>query len=139
MKKIFGLLMLCITFALTSCEQPEAPESLIGHWNVIGDHWTATFEENGELTISSTKYDCFHPYLYTATNDSLYIIPDMPYIDEEGQEEQKKVYVCAYSFKGSPTLVIENFAAIFENIGSSVADKIKKTDRVVLTKTPMVR
>ena len=132
MKKIFGLLILCMTFALTSCEQPETPQSLIGHWKVIDDHWTATFKEDGELYISSTKYDCFHLYQYTATSDSLYIY-DFRYTTDAPAEDNKE-YVCAYSFKGSPTLVIQNFGAIFEHIGS-VADKIKNKESVVLTRS----
>lgn len=132
MKKILGLCILCMTFALTSCEQPEVPASIIGHWRVIGDHWTATFEEDGELYISSTKYDCFYPYQYTATSDSLCIY-DLCYTDD-GQQGKGNEYVCAYSFKGNPTLVIENFGAIFENIGT-VADKIKKKESVVLTRS----
>ena len=132
MKKFFGLLILCMAFALTSCEQPEAPASIIGHWRVVGDHWTATFEEDGELYISSTKYDCFHLYQYTATSDSLYIY-DLRYTDD-GQQGKGNEYVCAYSFKGSPTLVIQNFGAIFEHIGS-VADKIKNKESVVLTRS----
>ena len=132
MKKILGLCILCMTFALTSCEQPEAPASIIGHWRVIGDHWTATFEEDGELYISSTKYDCFHLYQYTATSDSLYIY-DLRYTDD-GQQGKGNEYVCAYSFKGNPTLVIENFGAIFKNIGT-VADKMKKKESVVLTRS----
>ena len=132
MKKILGLCILCMTFALTSCEQPEAPASIIGHWRVLGDHWTATFEEDGELYISSTKYDCFYPYQYTATSDSLYIY-DLRYTDD-GQQGKGNEYVCAYSFKGNLTLVIENFGAIFENIGT-VADKIKKKESVVLTRS----
>lgn len=132
MKKIFGLLILCMTFALTSCEQPEAPASIIGHWRVIGDHWTATFKEDGELYISSTKYDCFHPYQYTATSDSLYIY-DLRYTDD-GQQGKGNEYVCAYSFRGNTTLVIEKFGAIFENVGS-VADRIKKKESVVLTRS----
>ena len=132
MKKLFVLFMFCVTFALTSCEQPEGPQSLIGHWYVRGDHWTATFEENGELIISSTKYDCFHPYQYTATSDSLYICA-FRYTTDAPAEDDKE-YVCAYSFKGNPTLVIENFGAIFENIGT-VADKIKKKESVVLTRS----
>ena len=132
MKKIFALLILCMTFALTSCEQPEAPASIIGHWRVLGDHWTATFEEDGELYISSTKYDCFHPYQYTATSDSLYICA-FRYTTDAPAEDNKE-YVCAYSFKGSPTLVIQNFGAIFEHIGS-VADKIKNKESVVLTRS----
>ena len=132
MKKLYVLFMFCVTFALTSCEQPEAPASIIGHWRVIGDHWTATFKEDGELYISSTKYDCFHLYQYTATSDSLYICAFRYTTDAPAEDDQE--YVCAYSFKGSPTLVIENFGAIFENIGS-VADKIKKKESVVLTRS----
>lgn len=131
MKKILGLCILCMTFALTSCEQPEAPASIIGHWRVIGDHWTATFEEDGELYISSTKYDCCYPYQYTATSDSLYIY-DLRYTDD-GQEVKGNEYVCAYSFKGSPTLVIDGFNQLFQGHGST-ADKIKKKNPVVFTR-----
>lgn len=132
MKKIFGLLMLCMTLVLSSCEQPEGPQSLIGHWKMVGDHWTATFEENGELIISSTKYDCFYPYQYTATSDSLYICA-FRYTTDALAEDDKE-YVCAYSFRGNTTLVIEKFGAIFENVGS-VADKIKNKESVVLTRS----
>ena len=132
MKQLYVLFMFCVTFALTSCEQPEAPASIIGHWRVLGDHWTATFEEDGELYISSTKYDCFHLYQYTATSDLLYIY-DFRYTTDAPAEDNKE-YVCAYSFKGSPTLVIQNFGAIFEHIGS-VADKIKNKESVVLTRS----
>lgn len=132
MKKILGLCILCMTFALTSCEQPEAPASIIGHWRVIGDHWTATFEEDGELTISSSKYDCFYPHHYTATNDSLYITSGLPYT-VDGQEVKGDVYVCTYSFKGSPTLVIDGFNQLFQGHGST-ADKIKKKNPVVFTR-----
>ena len=132
MNKIFGLLMLCMTLVLSSCEQPEGPQSLIGHWKMVADHWTATFEENGELIISSTKYDCFHPYHYKAIADSLYISSTFPYT-ADGQEDSNE-YACAYSFKGNTTLVIEKFGAIFENIGT-VADNIKKKESVVLTRS----
>lgn len=136
MKKIFGLLILGMTFALTSCEQPEAPASIIGHWRVLGDHWTADFDENGELTISSVKYDCFHPYYYEATADSLYIYA-IAYT-ESGWAPSGTPYVCSYAFHGSPTLVIDGFNAIFQDMGS-VADKIQKKERVVLTKTSSFR
>ena len=134
MKKMLFLSFVAMVISLASCEhqQPEAPASIIGHWRVIGDHWTATFEEDGELTISSTKYDCFHPYQYTATTDSLYIYA-FRYTTDAPAEDNKE-YVCAYSFKGNPTLVIENFGAIFENIGT-VADKIKNKESVVLTRS----
>lgn len=127
---------MAISFASCEHQQPEAPASIIGHWRVLGDHWTATFEEDGELYISSTKYDCFHPYQYTATSDSLYICA-FRYTTDAPAEDDKE-YVCAYSFKGNPTLVIENFGAIFENIGT-VADKIKKKESVVLSKTSSSR
>ena len=134
MKKMLFLSFFAMVISLASCEhqQPEAPASIIGHWRVIGDHWTATFEEDGELYISSTKYDCFHLYQYTATSDSLYIY-DQRYTDD-GQQGKGHEYVCAYSFKGNPTLVIQNFGAIFEHIGS-VADKIKNKESVVLTRS----
>jgi hypothetical protein len=62
----------------------------------------------------------------------LYIY-DLRYTDD-GQQGKGNEYVCAYSFKGNPTVVIENFGAIFENIGT-VADKIKKKESVVLTRS----
>jgi hypothetical protein len=136
MKKIFVLFMFCVTFALTSCEQPETPQSLIGHWKMVGDHWTADFDENGELTISSVKYDCFHPYYYEATADSLYIYA-IAYT-ESGWAPSGTPYVCSYAFHGSPTLVIDGFNAIFQDMGS-VADKIQKKERVVLTRTSSFR
>ena len=132
MKKLIIFLLLATPFLFTACEQPEGPQSLIGHWNVVGDHWTATFEEDGELYISSTKYDCCHLYQYTATADSLYICA-FRYTTDAPAEDDKE-YVCAYSFKGNLTLVIENFGAIFENIGT-VADNIKKKESVVLTRS----
>lgn len=133
MKKIFGLLILCMTFALTSCEQPEAPASIIGHWRVLGDHWTATFEENGELTISSVKYDCFYPYYYQAITDSLYVSWNV-----NMQQPTPDPVTCSYYFKGNNTLVIDGFNAIFQDMGS-VADKIQKKERVVLTRTSSSR
>jgi hypothetical protein len=136
MKKLFVLFMFCVTFALTSCEQPEGPQSLIGHWKMVGDHWTADFDENGELTISSVKYDCFHPYYYEATADSLYIYA-IAYT-ESGWAPSGTPYVCSYAFHGSPTLAIDGFNAIFQDMGS-VADKIQKKERVVLTRTSSFR
>ena len=73
MKKSIIYLLLAIAFLFTACEQPEGPQSLIGHWKMVADHWTADFDENGELIISSVKYDCFYPYYYKATADSMYI------------------------------------------------------------------
>ena len=127
------LLLLCTAFFFTACEQPEGPQSLIGHWNVVGDHWTATFDENGELTISSVKYDCFYPYYYKATADSLYV-----YWNANMQQPTPDPVACSYYFKGNNTLVIDGFNAIFQDIGS-VADKIQKKDHVVLTRTPSLR
>jgi hypothetical protein len=45
---------------------------------------------------------------------------------------------CSYYFKGNNTLVIDGFNAIFQDMGS-VADKIQKKERVVLTKTSSFR
>ena len=133
MKKLLTLFMLCLIFALTSCEQPEGPQSLIGHWKMVGDHWTADFDENGELIISSVKYDCFYPYYYKATADSLYV-----YWNANMQQPTPDPVACSYYFKGNNTLVIDGFNAIFQDIGS-VADKIQKKDHVVLTRTPSLR
>ena len=133
MKKILGLCILCMTFALTSCEQPEGPQSLIGHWKMVGDHWTADFDENGELIISSVKYDCFFPYYYKATADSLYV-----YWNANMQQPTPDPVACSYYFKGNNTLVIDGFNAIFQDMGS-VTDKIKKKERVVLTRTSSLR
>jgi len=136
MKKLIIFLVLATACLFTACEQPEGPQSLIGHWNVVGDHWTADFDENGELTISSVKYDCFHPYYYEATADSLYIYA-IAYT-ESGWAPSGTPYVCSYAFHGSPTLAIDGFNAIFQDMGS-VADKIQKKERVVLTKTSSFR
>jgi hypothetical protein len=136
MKKSIIFLLLATAFLFTACEQPEGPQSLIGHWKMVGDHWTADFDENGELTISSVKYDCFHPYYYEATADSLYIYA-IAYT-ESGWAPSGTPYVCSYAFHGSPTLVIDGFNAIFQDMGS-VADKIQKKERVVLTRTSSFR
>ena len=136
MKKSIIFLVLATACLFTACEQPEAPASIIGHWRVIGDHWTADFDDEGELIISSVKYDCFHPYYYEATADSLYIYA-IAYT-ESGWAPSGTPYVCSYAFHGSPTLVIDGFNAIFQDMGS-VADKIQKKERVVLTKTSSFR
>lgn len=136
MKKSIIFLLLATAFLFTACEQPEGPQSLIGHWKMVGDHWTADFDENGELTISSVKYDCFHPYYYEATADSLYIYA-IAYT-ESGWAPSGTPYVCSYAFHGSPTLVIDGFNAIFQDMGS-IADKITKKDHVVLTRTHSLR
>ena len=136
MKKSIIFLLLATAFLFTACEQPEGPQSLIGHWKMVGDHWTADFDDEGELTISSVKYDCFHPYYYEATADSLYIYA-IAYT-ESGWAPSGTPYVCSYTFHGSPTLVIDGFNAIFQDMGS-VADKIQKKDHVVLTRTHSLR
>lgn len=136
MKKLIIFLLLATACLFTACEQPEGPQSLIGHWKMVGDHWTADFDENGELTISSVKYDCFHPYYYEATADSLYIYA-IAYT-ESGWAPSGTPYVCSYAFHGSPTLIIDGFNAIFQDMGS-VADKIQKKERVVLTRTSSFR
>jgi hypothetical protein len=136
MKKSIIFLLLATACLFTACEQPEGPQSLIGHWKMVGDHWTADFDENGELTISSVKYDCFHPYYYEATADSLYIYA-IAYT-ESGWAPSGTPYVCSYYFKGNNTLVIDGFNAIFQDMGS-VADKIQKKERVVLTRTSSFR
>lgn len=133
MKKSIIYLLLITAFLFTACEQPEGPQSLIGHWNVVGDHWTATFDEDGQLYISSTKYDTGLPYYYYATSDSLYF----SWVVNMLQPTPDPV-ACSYHFKGNNTLVIDGFNAIFQDMGS-VADKIKKKERVVLTRTLSLR
>ena len=133
MKKLIIFLLLATAFLFTACEQPEGPQSLIGHWKMVGDHWTADFDENGELTISSVKYDCFYPYCYQATTDSLYVSWNV-----NMQQPTPDPVACSYYFKGNNTLVIDGFNAIFQDMGS-VADKIQKKERVVLTKTSSFR
>jgi hypothetical protein len=136
MKKSIVFLLFATAFLLSSCEQPEGPQSLIGHWNMVGDHWTATFDDEGELYISSTKYDTGLPFYYTATADSLYIYT-ISYADG-GMEPSDSSYGCSYTFQGSSVLVINGFNAIFQNQGS-IADKIKTKERVTLTRTPSFR
>ena len=133
MKKLSILCLILLSMFMVSCEQQEVPQSLIGHWRVIGDHWTVTFDDEGDLIISSVKYDCMHPYYYEATADSLYIYATA--YTESDWASSSTPYVCSYSFHGSPTLSISGFSAIFQHMGS-VADKIKSKDRVVLTRTP---
>ena len=133
MKKLSFICLVLLGVFMVSCEQPEGPQSLIGHWNVVGDHWTADFDDEGELTISSVKYDCFHPYYYEATADSLYV-----YWCVNMLQPTPDPVACSYDFKGNNTLVIDGFNAIFLDLGS-VADKIKKKERVILTRTSSLR
>ena len=137
MKKLFVILLLGVAFVLTSCEQPEGPQSLIGHWRVIGDHWTATFDDEGELYISSTKYDTGYPFYYTATADSLYI-STIRYT-EEGKETYGSPYVCSYSFHGSPTLVIDGFNYVYEKPLGTITQNYVEKRKVVLTRTSYSR
>ena len=132
MKKILGLFMLCMTFALTSCEQPEAPASIIGHWRVLGDHWTATFEEDGELYISSTKYDTGEMYHYRATSDSVYVSTMYYHEDVEiyGQE-----YAYPYCFKNNNTVVLDGFNYVYEKPLGTITQNRVDAKTVVLTRS----
>ena len=120
MKKIFGLLMLCMTLVLSSCEQPEGPQSLIGHWKMVGDHWTADFREGSVMYVSSTKYDTGIPYLYSATLDSLWIKANTP--------DDAREYHCSYHFENNNLLVIDGFDALTPQ-NDWVTDSIKSKVR----------
>ena len=120
MKKIFGLLMLYMTLVLSSCEQPEGPQSLIGHWKMVGDHWTADFKNNGEMYVTSPKYDTFFPYLYSATSDSLWIKYNAP--------DDVHEYNCSYHFEMRNILVIDGFDALTPQ-NDWVTDSIKSKVR----------
>ena len=138
MKKLIIFLLLATAFLFTACEQPEGPQSLIGHWKMVGDHWTADFDENGELTISSVKYDCFHPYYYEATADSLYIYA-IAYI-ESGWAPSGTPYVCPYFFRGNHNLVIDGFNYAYEGkIGPIITTDFVEKKRVVLRRTSSLR
>ena len=119
MKKIFGLFMLYMTFVLTSCEQPEGPDSLIGHWEMVGNHWIADFKNNGEMYLSSTEYDTGILYLYSATSDSLWI---------EHATLSSVKYPCIYYFENKNTLVIDGFAALtprHDLVTDSIRSKVR--------------
>ena len=120
MKKIFGSLMLCMTLVLSSCEQPEGPQSLIGHWKMVGDHWTADFREDSVMYVSSTKYDTGIPYLYSATLDSLWIKTNTP--------DDAREYHCSYHFENNNLLVIDGFDALTPQ-NDWVTDSIKSKVR----------
>ena len=120
MKKLFVLFMFCVTFALTSCEQPEGPQSLIGYWKMVGDHWTADFRDDGVMYVSSTKYDTGIPYLYLATLDSLLIKANTP--------DDAREYHCSYHFENNNLLVIDGFDALTPQ-QDWVTDSIKSTVR----------
>ena len=120
MKKLFVLFMFCVTFALTSCEQPETPQSLIGHWKMVGDHWTADFREDSVMYVSSTEYDTGIPYLYSATLDSLWIKANTP--------DDAREYHCSYHFENNNLLVIDGFDALTPQ-NDWVTDSIKSKVR----------
>ena len=120
MKKLIIFLLLATACLFTACEQPEGPQSLIGHWKMVGDHWTADFKNNGEMYVSSTKYDTFIPYLYSATSDSLWIKYNAP---DDVQE-----YHCSYHFENNNMLVIDGFDALTPQ-QDWVTDSIKSTVR----------
>ena len=132
MKKIFRLFMLCMTVVLSSCEQPEAPQSLIGHWDVKGDHWTVTFNEDGELYISSTKYDFGNMYHYRATSDSVYVSTMYHHEDVEiyGQE-----YAYPYCFKNNNTVVLDGFNYVYEKPLGTITQNRVDAKTVVLTRS----
>ena len=118
--------MLCVTFVLTSCEQPEAPQSLIGHWDVKGDHWTVTFKEDGELYISSTKYDTGMIFHYRATSDSVYVSTMYYHEDVEiyGQE-----YAYSYYFENNNRVVLDGFNYVYEKmVGRIIALPVRFPD-----------
>ncbi len=138
MKKLSFICLVLLGVFMVSCEQPEGPQSLIGHWRVIGDHWTADFDDEGELTISSVKYDCFHPYYYEATADSLYIYA-IAYT-ESGGAPSGTPYVCPYFFRGNHNLVIDGFNYAYEGkIGPIITTDFVEKKRVVLRRTSSLR
>ena len=132
MKKIFRLFMLCMTVVLSSCEQPEAPQSLIGHWDVKGDHWTVTFNEDGELYISSTKYDFGNMYHYRATSDSVYV---STMYDHEDVEIYGQEYAYPYCFKNNNTVVLDGFNYVYEKPLGTITQNRVDAKTVVLTRS----
>lgn len=137
MKKSIVFLLFATAFLLSSCEQPEAPQSLIGHWHVVGDHWTATFDDEGELYISSTKYDTALPYYYYATSDSVYI-STICYA-EDNQEVYGNPYACSYYFKNNNTLVIDGFNYVYEKPLGTITQNRVDERQVVLRRTSYSR
>lgn len=132
MKKILGLFMLCVTFVLTSCEQPEAPQSLIGHWDVKGDHWTVTFKEDGELYISSTKYDFCYIYHYRATSDSVYV---STMYDHEDVEIYGQEYAYSYYLENNNRVVLDGFNYVYEKPLGTITENYVYPETVVLIRT----
>ena len=120
MKKSIIFLLLATAFLFTACEQPEGPQSLIGHWKMVGDHWTADFRDDGVMYVSSTEYDTGIPYLYSATLDSLLIKANTP--------DDAREYHCSYHFENNNLLVIDGFDALTPQ-QDWVTDSIKSTVR----------
>ena len=120
MKKLIIFLLLATAFLFTACEQPEGPQSLIGHWKMVGDHWTADFREDSVMYVSSTEYDTGIPYLYSTTLDSLLIKANTP--------DDAREYHCSYHFENNNLLVIDGFDALTPQ-QDWVTDSIKSTVR----------
>ena len=126
MKKILGLLLLGSIILLSSCEGINDPQILIGHWNVVGSHHTVNFRDS-EIYISSTKYDCFSLYSYTASADTLYIKGP----DYDGTENNPTINL-PYHFTSSNRLVINGFNVILSFCGM---DTSAEREKVVLIKS----
>ena len=120
MKKLIIFLLLANAFLFTACEQPEGPQSLIGYWKMVGDHWTADFRDDGVMYVSSTKYDTGIPYLYSATLDSLLIKANTP--------DDAREYHCSYHFENNNLLVIDGYDALTAQ-PDWVSDSINSTIR----------
>ncbi|MBO5817112.1 MAG: hypothetical protein J6R26_04100 [Paludibacteraceae bacterium] len=132
MKKILSLFMLGIAFVFSSCEQPQAPQSLIGHWDVKGDHWTVTFKEDGELYISSTKYDFGEVYYYRATSDSVYV-STMYYHEDVVIYGREHAY--PYYFKNNNTVVLDGFNYVYEKPLGTITQNRVDPKTVILTRS----
>lgn len=126
MKRILGLLLLGSMMLLSSCERTYDPQTLIGHWNVVGSHHTVNFRDS-EIYISSTKYDCFSLYSYTASADTLYIKEP----DYDGTENNPTINL-PYHFTSSNRLVINGFNVILSFCGM---DTSAEREKVVLIKS----
>lgn len=126
MKKILGLLLLGSSILLSSCEGINDPQILIGHWNVVGSHHTVNFRDS-EIYISSTKYDCFSLYSYTASADTLYVKGP----DYDGTENNPTINL-PYTFTSSNRLVITGLNTILSFCGM---DTSAEREKVVLIKS----
>ena len=119
MKKSIIFLLLATAFLLTACEQPEGPQSLIGHWKMVADHWTADFKDDSVMYVSSTQYDTAIRYVYTATSDSLWLKDEI---------DTSINYSCAYYFESNNLLVIDGYDALTPQ-SDWVSDSINSTVR----------